>query len=169
MAMQTINDSILTMLPFDKFSIEHAVIRFRNFSGAPDRFSRSGYSNGFFKVFLTEEQAKTLAEDGYSISRLSPMQDDPDDPGQPMIKIMVGLEHFPEEIYRVTSTSKLALTSDTVKGLDHSEIANADIVCRPYHWEANGNRGKSAYLANGSYFEMVESPFEAKYENRFGD
>ena len=163
--MSSVNDSVLTMLPRDQFAIEHAVIRFRNFSGAPDRFSKSGYNNGFFKVFLTEEQAQVLSDDGYSVKRLKPNPDDPEDPGQPLIKIRVGLSNFPENVFRVTSHSQIMLNSDTVKGLDHSEIENADIVCVPYNWTTNTGSGKSAYLGRGSYFTMVESPFENKYSS----
>ena len=161
--MSSVNDSILTMLPRDQFAIEHAVIRFRNFSGAPDLFSKSGYKNGFFSVFLTEEQAQVLSDDGYSVKRLKPNPDDPEDPGQPLIKIRVGLSYFPENVFRVTSHSQIMLNSDTVKGLDHSEIANADIVCVPYNRKTY--TGKSAYLGSGSYFTMVESPFESKYSS----
>lgn len=163
--MSSVYDSVLTMLPRDQFAIEHAVIRFRNFSGAPDRFSKSGYNNGYFKVFLTEEQAQVLSDDGYSVTRLKPNPDDPEDPGQPLIKIHVGLSNFPENVFRVTSHSQIMLNRDTVKGLDHSEIANADIVCVPYNWKTSTGSGKAAYLGRGSYFTMVESPFENKYSS----
>lgn len=163
--MSSVNDSVLTMLPRDQFAIEHAVIRFRNFSGAPDRFSKQGYNKGFFSVFLTEEQAQVLSDDGYYVKRLKPNPDDPEDPGQPLIKIYVGLLNFPKEVFRVTSHSRIMLDGDTVKGLDHSEIENADIVCVPYHWSSSNGSGKSAYLGSGSYFTMVESPFENKYSS----
>lgn len=161
--MTNVNESVLTILPRDRFCIEHAIIRFRNFAGAPDRFNKGGYSNGFFSVFLTDEQAKTLSDLGYSVRRLRPQEDDPDDNGQALLKVKVGFKYFPEDVYRVTSHSQVALTAETVKGLDHSEIANADITCRPYDWDVNGNKGRTAYLDRGSYFTMAESPFEDKY------
>lgn len=167
--MTNANNSILTILPRDCFSIEHAIIRFRNFSGAPDRFNKSGYPNGFFSVFLNDDQAQTLSDLGYSVRRLPPLDDDDsDDNGQALLKVKVGFTYFPEEVYRVTSHSRILLDAETVKGLDHSEIANADIVCRPYDWNVNGRTGRTAYLDRGSYFTMTESPFEDKYASYDG-
>ena len=162
----TENTSILTMLDRDKFMIEDAVIRFANFSGAPDRYSTTGYNKGSFHVFLTEDQAATLSEHGYYISRLNPMEEDPDDPGQPMIKIYIGFQYFPNRVYRLVGeadANPLELDADSVKGLDHDTITKADISCTPYRSHASNGTGQTAYLASDSYFTVYESPLARKY------
>ena len=58
------------------------------------------------------------------------------------------------------------MNENTVGELDNIDIANADLIISPYHWEVNGKRGVKAYLKT-AYITMDEDEFAYKYNEEF--
>lgn len=138
--------------------IENARIGMKNFSGAEKQFNRAGCRN--FVVFLDEDIARKLVEDGWRIKYLKPLAEG--DPEQPILKVEVSYKVFPPKIVRIAGKTKLALVEDTVGTLDREKFVSADLIISPYHWEMNGNNGIKAYLKT-AYITVEQDPFEAKY------
>lgn len=143
-------------------AIEGAKILFRNFEGAEDKFNRAGDRN--FCVALTQEKADELSAQGWNVRMIAP-NDNYDDPLF-YIKVCVQYKNIPPKIYLVTSRGKTLLDENTVGEIDHIDIANADLIISPYHWEVNGKRGIKAYLKT-AYITMEEDEFAYKYNGEF--
>lgn len=143
-------------------AIEGAKILFRNFEGAEDKFNRAGDRN--FCVALTQEKADELSAQGWNVRMIEP-NDNYEDPLF-YIKVCVQYKNIPPKIYLVTSRGKTLLDENTVGEIDHIDIANADLIISPYHWEVNGKRGIKAYLKT-AYITMEEDEFAYKYNGDF--
>lgn len=145
----------------ENITIEGAKIVFRNFSGKEGRFNPPGKKN--FCVLLDNELAANLKNDGWNVKWLNPREED-DEP-QAYIQVSVNFDTIPPKIVLVTSSGKQVLDEKTVSILDWAEIANVDIIIRPYNWEmADGMKGVKAYVKS-MYVTIVEDEFEKKYSN----
>lgn len=140
--------------------IENAKIGFRNFSGNAGKFNPAGRRN--FCVFVDQDLGKVLEEDGWNIRWLQPKDGD-EDP-KPYLQVAVSYDNIPPKIVLVTSKSKTILDDSTINILDWAEIANVDVIIRPYNWEANGKSGVKAYIKS-MYVTIVEDEFESKYRD----
>lgn len=157
----TENKTIVTKMPRGKLAIEHADIRFKNFEGRPDKFHPDGYPYGIFAIFLDEDSAAVVASTGFNVKTFggSDGQSDP----QLYLNVKVSHKFFPADVHKIVGESDILFDPDTICGLDHSDIIDAGIVINPYRYDVNGNTGVTAYLDNGSYFELMPSPFAAKF------
>ena len=143
-------------------AIEGARILFRNFEGVEERFNRAGARN--VCVALTQEKADELSAEGWNVRVIEP-KEHYDDPLY-NIQESVQYKNIPPKVYLVTSKAKTLLNENTVGELDHIDIANADLIISPYHWEVNGKRGVKAYLKT-AYITMEEDEFAYKYNEEF--
>lgn len=143
----------------NNIKIENAKVRFRNFSGKEGKYNPAGVRN--FCVFLDEEDAQPLAEEGWNIKYLQPKTDD--DP-QAYLPVAVSFANFPPKLYLVTSKQKTLLDEDTVNILDWGEFENFDLVIRPHNYDVNGKTGVKAYVKT-LYATLVEDEFADKYED----
>ena len=139
-------------------SIENAEIGFRNFSGRSDAYNAEGQRN--FCVFLDEELAQTLSEDGWNVKYLRPREDD-EEP-QAYLQVSVAFENVPPKIVLISSNGKSTIDEDEVNILDWAEFKNIDLIIRPYNWEVNGKSGVKAYLKT-MYATIEIDEFESKY------
>lgn len=140
------------------FSIENAKIVFRNFSGKEGRFNPAGRRN--FSVLLAPDFAQQLLAQGWNVKFLNPREDG--DIPQAHLSVRVAYNAYPPKIILITSRGKTVLNEEDVNILDWAEIANADLIIRPYTWEVQGKQGISAYL-KAAYITIVEDEFERKY------
>lgn len=126
----------------DCVSIENAKIIFRNFSGAPGKYNKSGNRN--FCVVLDNDISRKMENDGWNIKVLKPRNDD-EEPGH-YIQVSLNFDYRPPKIFLISNGNKTLLDSESVSVLDSVYIEHADIILRPYHWEIDGRTGTKAYL-----------------------
>lgn len=141
-------------------SIANARIGFRNFSGKEGKYNDAGNRN--FCVFLDTDVANRLAQDGWNIRWLRPRNED--DAPQAYMQVQVSFKFYPPTIVQITSRGKTVLDESTVGSLDWAEIANVDLIIRPYNWQVNNNHGVKAYLKS-LYVTLNEDEFAAKYSD----
>ena len=143
--------------------IEGARIGFKNFSGKEGKFNPEGRRN--FCVFLEEELAKSLEMDGWNVRWLTPKNED--DPQQGYLQVAVSFDNVPPKMVIISSKGKTILDGESVSVLDWAEIADVDLVIRPYNWvlhegTRNEKKGVKAYIKS-MYVTLVEDEFEKKY------
>lgn len=139
--------------------MENAKIRFRNFAGRPDEYTREG-DRSFALVIEDEDLANKLREDGWNVKMRLPKEEG----AEPWyyLKVKVNFDGIPPKIVEVTSLNRVALNEDTVGILDTAELKRVDVEVSPYHWEVGGRSGITAYLKT-LYATIKEDPFAAKY------
>ena len=142
--------------------IENAILIYKNFKGKEvPPYNPEGCRN--FCVYIDEELARQLLNDGWNIKRRSP--EDEDDPGRPYLQVAVSFSPYPPKITVITSAGQRDLTEETVETLDGADIENVDLVIRPYNWSMpSGMHGVKAYLKT-MYVTLSEDAFEKKYSN----
>lgn len=145
--------------------IENARIGFRNFSGKESRYNPAGRKN--FCVFLDNELAVKLQNDGWNVRWLTPK--DEGDPDQGYLQVAVSYDHIPPKVMMITGRGQTRLDDESVNALDWAEIEEVDLIIRPYNWiiqpgTKNEKRGVKAYLKT-MYVKIVEDAFEKKWAN----
>ena len=139
--------------------IEDARLIFKNFSGEESKFNRAGNKN--FCVVLDHDMADDLAAEGWNIKYLRPREDG-EEP-TPYLQVTVAYGNIPPKVIMIAGRNKTPLDSVSIGTLDYAEIANVDMVIRPYNWEVNGKQGIKAYLKT-MYVEIEQDAFASKYD-----
>lgn len=140
-------------------TIYNARLMFRNFSGEETQYNPKGNRN--FCIFLEPEIAKQMEEDGWSIRYLKPKE--PEDLPQPILPVKVAFGNHPPTIIIISNGRKTKLNEDNVGLLDWAEIAQCDVIVRPYTWTVRGQTGVKAYLKS-LYAVLAVDELAKKYD-----
>lgn len=138
--------------------IENARLIFKNFAGEGSKFNRPGNRN--FCVILDPEVAQDLIEDGWNVRQLRPRDDEEE--GAYYLQVAVSFANIAPKVFMINGKTKTQIYEDTIDTLDYAEIANVDLIIRPYNWEVNGKTGVKAYLKT-MYVELEQDMFADKY------
>lgn len=143
-------------------SIEGAKLIFRNFQGKKTQYNEEGRRT--FGVFLDDDLAEALIEDGWKVRYLRPKEDDPEQHRQAWLSVRVKFSPYPPIVTLITSKGKKKLTEETIDQLDWSIITNCDLIIRPYNYPETPTRpaGVAAYL-KAMYITLAEDEFAQKY------
>lgn len=136
-----------------------AQIIYRNFAGKVSKYNKNGFRT--FNVLLPTEVAVKMEKDGWNIKWLEPREEG--DPRQAHTEVKVQYGRIRPKIVTVTGKNKTVLTDETVGMLDYAEIANIDLVIRPFNWEVGTERGVKGYVKT-MYVTLIEDEFEAEYQ-----
>jgi len=140
--------------------IEDAKLIFKNFAGRERKFNPAGKRN--FSVVLDQDVAMQLMEDGWNIKQLAPR--DPSDVPTYFLQVTVAYNYHPPKVIVISGNTKTELDESQIDMIDDADIACADIVINPSHYEINGKSGIKAYLKQ-AYITLEQSSFDKKYDS----
>ena len=143
----------------DNIVVENARLIFKNFAGEESKFNRAGNRN--FCVILDGDSAEDLRRMGWNVKALRPREDE-DEPTY-YLQVTVAFGNFPPKVIMISGKTKTVLDEESIDTLDYAEIANVDLIIRPYHWEVNGKEGIKAYLKT-MYVTIEQDVFAGKYD-----
>ena len=141
--------------------MEGVQIAFRNFAGKEGKYNREGDRN--FAVFINDDVANAMLEDGWNVKVLKPREDaEAGETPQAYLQVGVSYKGRPPKIVLITSHGRTNLGEEEVELLDWADIKNVDLIVRPYAWDVNGKTGVKAYLKT-LFVTIDEDALELKY------
>ena len=148
---------------YNNLELENATIGrggYRNFKGEKGQYNPAGKRT--FVILLDEATGRKLEDEGWHIRWREPRNED-DEP-EALLTVEVKFGEYPPKIVLISGGQKTYLDESNIAILDNAEIANADIIVRPYNWEVNGNQGVKAYVKS-MYVTLEDDDFGGKYRD----
>jgi len=142
----------------EDYTIKNARLMWRNFAGREAKYNAKGQRN--FTIFLTPEDAETLARQGLNVKTLPILEEGT--PGQDILKVKVNFNGRPPRLILVTHRGRTMLDEETAMMLDMASISKVDLILSPYHWENDGKEGVAVSL-KAIYMTIVEDDLEIEY------
>ena len=148
----------ITFAPRGYLQIDDARITFRNFAGKGDMYNREGDRN--FALRLNDpETADAMIDRGWNVR----IKDNGDEEGPFMrLPIKIKFSDYGPKIYLWTGDRRNELDEESIGCLDNIDIESVNMDVRPYDWEVNGRKGRTAYLQTIEVFQRVDR-FAARY------
>lgn len=143
-------------------TIEGAELTFRNFSGKEGPYNQKGQRS--FSIWLNEDDARTLAADGWNVKFAKPRSEEESPRPYLTISVKYSEKARPPRVVLIGSKGRTNLSEDDLDILDWARFENVDLIFRPYVWSVNGKTGVKAYLQS-LYFTLEEDELEKKYSN----
>lgn len=137
--------------------LENVKIGFRNFEGREGRYNAEGKRN--FVIFLDNETAARLEEQGWNIHWPKPTENDTENEKNPFLKVHVNFNWKGLKIVMIVNGKPEFLDEDTVGVLDTAELENVDVSVSPYEYEP----GKISASLASIYATVKTDEFMAKY------
>lgn len=134
-------------------------IIFRNFAGEAKTFNAAGDRN--FAISLSDEQAEQMKLEGWNVKSKAPLEEGGDWMHHLPVKVKYDSK-VPPTVVIITSKNSTELDKDTVEMMDWAQLINVDLKIRPFDWEVNGKKGRSAYLVK-LYATIYEDELDLKY------
>ena len=152
----------ITFAPRGILQIDDARIVYRNFSGKASMYNREGDRN-FSVVIPNRDIADELIDAGWNV-KVKPPREDGD---EPFIHLPVKIKFNGRGpiVYIRSGKAMVKLNEDTIDQLDNISILSVDLDIRPYDWDINGKRGRTAYLQSICVTQEVDR-FAEKYANK---
>lgn len=143
----------ITFAPRGILQIDDANIVFRNFSGEARQYNREGDRN-FAVVIPEQELYEALSMEGWNVKRRPPRNEDE----EPFMYMPVKIKFSDRgpNVYLETNGKTVKLSEETVNCLDDIEINSCDMDIRPYDWDINGKKGRTAYLQSIKIVQRVD-------------
>lgn len=146
--------------------IEDGEIKFRNFSGNPDK-NYNGSNTRTVTFVIPKEKKDDLLADGWNVRAYIPKSDPDAEPTYILeatiaYKTKNGVKKDPG-IFIVKPTGLLHVDEDMVDTLDGKDILKVDAVLGASYWEQGNRHGIRPYV-NKLYITIRENPIEEKYD-----
>lgn len=152
----------LVITPRGNLQIDDATLRFKNFSGEPDAYTREG-DRSFCVLIPTQEMADDLIDRGWNV-KIKPPRDEGDLPFM-YLKVKVSYRYGGPRAYLIAGSARRELTEDNIGMLDHIDIESVDMDISPSDWsQPSGKSGRTAYLDSIHVVQKLDR-FAARYIN----
>ena len=133
----------ITFAPRGILQIDDARIIHRNFSGIGNKYNREGDRN-FSLVIEDQEIADALVEEGWNV-KIRPASDEGEVPFM-FLPVKIKFTERGPSIYLLSGSRRTELDEESIDCLDNIDILSVDLDIRPYDWNMNGKKGRTAYL-----------------------
>lgn len=143
----------ITFAPKDILQIDDARIVYRNFSGTGSKFNREGDRN-FAVVIPDQDIADELVNRGWNV-KIKPPRDEDDTPFM-FLPVKIKFNERGPKVYLQSGDKMVELDEESIDCLDDVDILGVDLDIRPYDWEVNGKRGRTAYLQSIHVVQEVD-------------
>ena len=153
-----------SILKDGSLSVEGARILWTNFAGRPTKYNAAG-GKRTFNLVLDQETADELTRDGWNVRTIEPKEEG-DEPLY-VTEVEVKFGNFPPKVFLVEggdSKRMHKLDDESVSSLDTTEIANVDVLVRPYNHGVANSRGTTIKgYVKSMYVTQDNSDFNGKY------
>lgn len=147
--------------------VNHAVIMYRNFSGAPGKFTPQG-GKRTFNLVLSADIAQELKEQGWNVKEKPPRDVDEDWLYTTEIVINTNSPKPPHLYlcYEKNGESFMTrLPEESFGLLDNGEFSNIDLIINPWQHTKSKDYTVKGYLHTMWAMQAASLDFEGKYAN----